>query len=226
MDGVLGALAGGGMLVLIGLLITYFLMEMKWLSRENVKWLGRCFAAVLGACILYRLLGALCYFVFYEPVGNAAEYQMIFRSPGLEKMYALLKSPSWQGVATGAFAYIGHGLGKVLFGQYAFAGEVLAFFCSFSGYVLISFRLQCFWGKETGEKMSFLILCMPFSVYFFLPGWIPLTFLVSAMAFFFLGLLLQEKRFSIPDSVYSLIISVFSLLSASMVYMLATGRLM
>lgn len=226
MDGVFGALAGGGMLILIGLLIGYFMVDMGWLSREKAKWMGRCFLTVLGACVIYRLAGALIYFIFYGPVGNVTEYQIIFRSPGLEKIYALLQLPRWEGLLTGLFAYLGYGLGSVLFGQYALGGEVLAFLCTLTGFTLLTARLQGLFGRKTGEQMAFLMLCMPFSVFFFLPGWAPLGFLLGAAAIYFLGKLLPAKEFVIPEAAFCLLVGLLSMLSAAMVYALAMGRLM
>lgn len=225
MDGILGALAGGGMLVLIGLLAAVFFMEMGWLSGEKGKWLGRCFLTVLSACILHRLLGALFYFLFYGLDGNAAEYQKIFRSPMLEKVYALLQAPRWDGWLTGLFAYLGHGLGKMLFGQLALGGEVLAFLCTFSAYALVTARLQHLFGKKTGDQMAFLLLCLPFSVFFFLPGWAPLMLLRGALIFYFAGRLLPEREIFISSVVHYLMIGLLSMLSAVMVFSLATGRL-
>ena len=226
MGGALGALAGGGMLLLVGWLICAFGHEMGWLSRDKCRWLGRCFLIFLFACIIYRLIGALLYFAFYGPVGDLTEYNVIFRTLGLEKMYELLKNPQWEGLLTGLFAYLGHGIGKMLFGQYLLGGEVAAFLCTFAGGGLLLARLQHIFGKKTGEEVLFLFLCLPFSVFLFLPGWAPIVFFFFGLVCYFPGKLLPKRRMAIPSSVLSLLIALFSLLSAAFVYGLATGRMM
>lgn len=222
----LGALAGGGMLLLIGLLIWAFLREMGWVSGDKLRWLGRCFLMVLGAGLTYRAVGALIYFVIYGPVGNATEYTVIFRSKGLEEMYIALCNPAWHGLLRGLFAYLGHGIGSVLFGEYLLGGELLAFGCTFAGSALLISRMKRLWGEKTGEELGFLMLCLPFGVFLFLPGWGPIAFLLGAALFHQLGRWLPERQWALPSWLYGVMLSVSSIFSAGMVYALATGKLM
>ena len=140
-------------------------------------------------------------------------------------MYRLLEAPAWQGILTGAFAYLGHGLGSLVFGQHLLGGEALAFLCAFFGTLLIRLRLEGMIGEKGGEQGAFLMLCLPLSVFLFLPGWGPLAYLLGAGGFFLAGKRLPRREWALPSGLYGGLLAVCAVLSAAMVYCLAAGKL-
>ena len=226
MGGAVGALAGGGMLLLIVLLVGAFCREMGWLKEKRMGRLLKCLASVMGACIVYRLAGALMHFVTYGPTGDVTEYHIIFLTRELTEMYRALNAPFFPGLLRGVFVYAAHGLGKVLFDQYLLAGEVLAFACVFSGTALIQARLDGLIGEKGADQAGFLALCLPVSVFLFLPGWGPVAYVLFALAFFILGRWLPRREYALPEPGYGLLLALSSVLAAVMVYCLVTGRLM
>ena len=225
MGNALGALAGGGMLMLIGLLVGRFFLQMGWLKAEKSGWLLRMALITLGVGVAYRLLGALIYFNIYGPVGDATEYDIIFLSKELKMMYEAIHSPKWLGPLRSMFAFLAHGLGSLLMGQYMLGGELAAFFCTLTGSGFFLARLQALTGKKTGEEIWLLFLCLPWGVFLFLPGWGPVAYLLWGAFFYFAGKLLPEKPFCLPAVGYGLALSFSSVLSAAMVFILATGKL-
>lgn len=221
----LGVLAGGGMLLLVAALFIAFLRERGILSLAGGKRLGRAAAMVLGAAAAYLLAGAIMYAVVYEPADNPAEINRIFRTPSLERMYAALRSPSFYAPLSGLFAYLGHGVGAVLFGQYLLGGEVLALLLTILGAWLLLERLGPLVGMKAAEEGLFLLLSLPGALFLVLPGWLPLAFFLAACGIFILGRRWPGRTVSCSPSAYASAVSVSAMLSAAVVYLAVTGRL-
>ena len=221
----LGALAGGGMILLILLLVLRFFLQMGWMKPDRWKWLLRLLLISLAVCIAYRLVGALIYFNLYGPVGDVTEYPIIFRSEELDAVYSAIRSPTWIGPLKSAFAWGAHMLGKLLMEQYLLAGELMAFACTLAGSGLLLYRLQKLAGDRAGEEIWFLFLCMPWGVFLFLPGWGPLAYGLGAGAFCLLGKWLPRRSVTLPPRIYSLSLAVAAMGDCAMVYALAAGML-
>lgn len=211
------------MLLLVAFLVITFCLEMGWVSKENVRWLLKSLGVTLAVSLVYRVLGALFYFVAHEPNGSIADYQLIFQNDALRETYMCIEVPALGRGLTGVFAFAAHGLGKVLFRQYSFAAEVLAFLCTSSAMALLLVRLQCLFGRKSGEEISFFVLCLPVGVFFFLPGSASLLLLAGALLFFFLGKFIPPRTVTIPHHLYSLLLVASSLGAAVTVYRLTTG---
>lgn len=220
----LGALAGGGMLLLVAALFCVFLRECGALSPARMKRLGRAALMVLGVAAAYFLTGAVMYSVLYEPVDHPAQFNRIFRTTSLERMYAALRSPSFYAPLSGVFAYAGHAVGAVLFGQYLLGGEVLALLMTAIGAWLFLERMASVVGTKTAEEGLFLIFSLPGALFLFLPGWPPLAFFLACCGVFFLGKRWPQQAFSYSPSVYAAVLSVGALLSAMVVYLAVIGH--
>ena len=218
MGGFLGAIAGVGMLVLIGALFFTFLHQTGAVNRKQMQRLGVAACMTLGTGMIYWLLGGLFYGVGFEPVAGIAEINAIFRTAGLEKMYSALEKPHFFGFFSGIFAFLGHGLGKILFECYLLAGVVLANVMTITANCLLLSRLEKMIGKMAAEKCVFLLLCLPGALFFFLPGCAPLVLLLAAIAFFFVGKKMPARELFVSESVYSWMIGISGMLSAAVVF--------
>ena len=152
MGGFLGVIAGGGMLLLIGSLFFAFLRQAGAIKPGQAKRLGMAAGMTLGLGLAYWLLGGLFYGVLFEPVAGIAEFNAIFRTAGLEKMYIALENPAFYGLFSGIFAYLGHFLGRILFGQYLFAGVVLALCMTLASVFLLMSRMEMILGEKEAQN--------------------------------------------------------------------------
>lgn len=218
MGGFLGALAGGGMLLLIGALLFTFLQRIGAMGKGQLRRLGVAAGMTLGAGMLYWLLGGLFYAVLREPAAELSDIRQIFRGAGLDKMYAALESPSYYGVLSGLFAYLGHGLGRLLFGRYLLGGVSLAAGMTLAAVCLVMSRLSAILGEERGRDGAFLLLCLPGAVYFFLPGWPSMALFIGAMAFYFLGRKIPPGTHALPAGAYHGLLGLCAVFSAAAVY--------
>lgn len=221
----LGVLAGGGMLALVAVLFFAFLRECGALSPASGKRLGRAAATVLGIAAAYLLAGAVMYAVVYEPADNPAEINRIFRTPSLERMYAALRAPSFYAPLSGLFAYLGHAVGTVLFGQYLLGGEALSLLLTILGAWLLLERLGPLVGGKAAEEGLFLLFSLPGALFLMLPGWPALAFFLVSGGVYILGRRWPERIVSYSSSAYATVVSVSALLSAAVVYLAVTGRM-
>lgn len=224
MGEVLGMLASGGMLLLIGCLIVAFLVEIDVVTREDGRRLLRVILFVLAIGSLHLLLGALTFQMTRGGLGSAADYQAIFHSPSMKRVYALLETPSFAGPLTGVFVYCGHFLGK-LFGQSASGGLVLAWSITSVAVAIVFFRARSLWNERAAWNLVFVILCLPFAVFFYLPGWASLALLLAASAFVCFGKRLPSFSFPWLAGKLWIVCVVLSLTGAFVTAALALGRL-
>jgi len=218
MGGFLGATAGLGMMVLIGALFIAFLHQAGAVNREKIQRLIFAAGITLAMGMVYWLLGGLFYGVLFEPMASIAEINAIFRTKGLEKMYIALEETHFYGFLSGIFAWLGHGLGKILFEQYLFAGCVLAIFMTFISVYLLMSRLERIFGKQAAKNGIFLLFCFPGVLFFFLPGWVPLALLLTAILFYLAGRKIPSREWLLPDNVYSWLLGISGMLSAAVVF--------
>lgn len=210
----LGFAASAGMLSLIGCLIALFLKEAGALRARTVQTLLHCFLMAAGVGTAYFLTAALICHMSRQEIASPALISRIFSGQKTQRVFSALSEPAWTGPLSGPFVYIAHLLGKVLFGQYELAGLALAFTLTVIGLTLITVRLGALLGALAAKELSFLLLCLPGGVFFFLPGFMPLTLFLLAVTFFLLGKRIPapEKRSRIPA--YSLILTVSMVFSA------------
>lgn len=218
MGGFLGVMAGGGMLLLIGALFFAFLRQAGAMKPRQMKRLGMAAGMTLGMGLAYWLLGGLFYGVLFEPVAGIAEINAIFRTAGLEKMYIALETPGFYGFFSGIFAYLGHFLGKILFGQYLFAGVILALGMTLASVFLLMSRLEVIFEEKSAQNGAFLLLCLPGALFLFLPGGAPLLLLTLALAFYFLGKKIPACQCRLPDGLYSWLLGILGIFSAAVVF--------
>lgn len=225
MGAFLGALAGGGMLLLIGALMAVFFKQMGWLRQEGIRLLLRG-ALITGAtgCV-YWLSGALISQTVYGGLESVADPAGIFRGPYVQDMLEALKEPGGQDVISGVFAYLGHGLGAVLLGQFILGGMLLAFLCVLGGVTLVMARARKLWGQACAEALAWLILWLPFGVFLFLPGWPPLAFLLIAMGFFILGKKEKPRQIVCGSSAFKILWTVCVLVSMAVTAAVALGKI-
>lgn len=219
----LGALAGIGMLGFIACLVLRFLCECHLVSAKQILRIRRVSLIVSCVAGIYWLCGGLMYAVVYEPIASLAEINAIFRTSSQERMYELLKSPSFAMPVSGLFAWIAHGIGTVLFGQYLFAGVILALGMTMLGSCLLYSRAEKLWGQSFADQILFLLLAIPGALFLFLPGWQPAVYLCISILFFLLGKRFPERKVSWRGPEYEILLSIFSILSAMVVFASVTA---
>lgn len=186
MGNILGGIAGGGMLILIGVLVLLFLHQVSLLPEALLRRIARTCGLTLGAGILYLLAGLLLDLALFQE-DAVPEISAVFSNGYLDRVYAMLEQPSWQGPLTGAFVWAAHGLGRLLQEQYRFAALALAWALTCASACLIRERIRAVWGEAWAREGMFLLLCLPGAVFFFLPGFPPLLLFLFSLLFFFAG---------------------------------------
>lgn len=214
MGGLLGLLAGCGMLMLIGVLLLRFLQSVRLLSRENVRQIVRCFGTTVAAGSIYLLCGLLLRQAVYLDVSDAADYKAYFHSPYLDGVYQALERPASIGPATDLFLLIARAAGTLLFSQPLSGGLLTAWGMTGLSVCLVFFRVRKLYGAEAGRDAAFLLLCLPGAIFFFLPGRAPLLLLLASCLFFFLGKKLRPRPFSLSGVLRWLLPAFSGLLSA------------
>ena len=204
MGGLLGALAGGGMLLLIGALIVRFLLEMGWMRRETGRTLLRVTGMTGGAGAVYLLAAFLIRRTLFGAPDSPAQVDQVFVGPYEQAMFAALEQLPPRGGPGALFAFLGHALGALLFGQYRLGGMALAFLLTDAGAWLLCTRLCGRWGREYAERAVFGLLCLPGAVFLFLPGWASALLFLAALSFFLIDPHLPRDRFlSAPSAALS-----------------------
>ena len=225
MGGLLGWLAGCGMLMLIGILLLLFLRDIHVLPGALAKAIAVTGLQALAVGMLYLFACMLLRQAMYQDVESAEDFARFIPGGYWQEMAGLLKSPAWRRPLTSLFAYSGHFLGNILFGQYLSAGWALAFLLTILSAVLVFIRLRACIGGEGAAQCVFLLLCLPSSVFCFLPGWPPMAALLIACLFFFLGRLIPRRAVVLPRPVYIAALAASGVLSAFSVAALTLGRI-
>ncbi|MBQ9264811.1 MAG: hypothetical protein IJ189_11485 [Clostridia bacterium] len=224
MAGLLGALAGGGMLMLSGILFFAFLLEVGAVDRAACRCFLRLTLTTVSVGCLYFLFGALVHQVLRYDLADAADYTHFFRNDALVRAYEGLEQPGREGFLTHIFVLLGHGVGRLLLGQYASGGWVTAWGMTCLALCLLYARLRAWMDEEVAGKAAFMLLCLPGSVFFFLPGWPPLALLLLALIFYFAGKGLPVRLFQVHPVVGQVIAVICMLSSACVTAALAISQ--
>lgn len=211
------------MLLIVLALIGAFLCETGKMRPETARRLGRVLLCVWGAEAAHVLLSGLMYFTVYGSEGFPALEEM-FRTAYLEKMYGALQMPAFFAPVSGALAWLGHGIGKVLFGQYALGGVLFSEGITYTACCLLDARLRERFSSQAALQGVLLACLLPGAVFLYLPGWPPLLFLGAAWLFFALGKRLPQKEGkALPGWEYVLLLA--GILTAAVDYALISGRI-
>lgn len=225
MGGLLGWLAGCGMLILIGILLLLILRDLRVLSSDTARRTALLCMRIIAVGGLYLAALMLLRQAVYQDVDNASVFTLYLPGGYWQQVGAALDAPRWLGPLTGPFVYAGHFLGKALFSQYLSGGWMLAFGLSCLSYSLIHARLRERLGERAAADVTLLLLCLPSAVFCFLPGWPPVAAALLATLFFFLGRLIPKKDLSLPRPALTAATALGALLSAFTVAGLALGRI-
>ncbi len=222
---ILGFLAGAGMLALVGALIAVFLRQMGWISSGTAHLLSRSAGMVCGAGVLY--LGTALIFVLavYGRIEEELTLDTVFHGPYIRSMLSALEEPRGVGPVSAVFAWLGHVFGKVFFEEFMFCGIVLAWVMTMGSLFLFQLRLRMIADDTQARDAAFLLLCLPGSVFFLLPGAAPLCLLTCAVLFYLFGKRLKPWKKRLSPTGFGWLLSVCSVLSAAVVICLAEGRL-
>ena len=210
----LGFAASAGMLALIGCLAALFLRETGALSPRALKNLLHAFLMAAGVGAAYFLVAALICQLHRQEIGSPALIAQIFSGACTKRVFEAIQSPAWIGPLSTPFVYAAHGLGALLFGQYELAGIALAFLMTVLSGTLLLGRLGALLGEKRARDLLFLLLCLPFGVFLFLPGWPPLLLLIGSIAFSLLGRRIAPRKEKSQPPAYGLILALSTVLSA------------
>ena len=226
MDELLGALAGIGMLLLIGALFCRFLREMGWMRRETGRLVSRITGMTLGVGAAYWLLGALIHWTLFGSLTSVAAVRQVFIGPYIQGMFdALIWRAGGIGPINGIFAFCGRALGTLLFGQYALGGMALAFLLTDGAACLLCMGLTGLWEERDAERAVFLLLCLPGGVFLFLPGWAPMLLFVVSVWVLVLGKQLGRAGRFLPVATYDVLLCLSAFFSALVTACAALGRI-
>ena len=222
---ILGFLAGAGMLALVGALIAVFLRQMGWISRATAHLLGRSAGMVCGAGALYLGTALIFELAVYGRIEGELTLDTVFHGPYVRSMLSALEEPRGVGPVSAVFAWLGFALGKVFFGQFVFCGIVLAWLMTMGSLFLLQLRLRIIADDTQARDAAFLLLCLPGSVFFLLPGAAPVCLLICAILFYQFGKRLKPWNKRLTPTGYGWLLSVCAVLSAAVVVCLAEGKL-
>ena len=223
--GFLGFLAGLGMVALVAALILRFLRQMGLLKSAQVRLIARCLGGTAAAGTLYLLFAMVYVRVTRGALVGLLDLGGLFQGPYLRRMMLALSQPEALDPVSSLFAFLGRTLGKAFFGQSALTGLLLAWGLSAAGLGLIQARLTSLTGKENSAQHAFLLLCLPGSVFFLLPGWPCLMLFAGGLLFYWLGKRAKGMRFHLPDTVYEWLVGVSAVMSAAVTVGAIHGRL-
>ncbi len=227
----LGLLAGSGMLALIGALFGRFLMEMGWMRRETCRLLLRVTGMTLGVGAAYWLSGALIHATLLGGLGGAPVIRQVFGGPYTQTMFETVREAWITPPPTFFFVLISHAMGTLLFGQYDFAAVATAFLLTDCAVCLLYAWISGRWGEKGAERTVFLLLCLPGSVFLFLPGWTPVLRLLVSLALFLWGRWLGAKEVHpapvlfLSAAAYDALLCLCALFSALVTACAALGRI-
>ncbi len=181
----LGMAASVGMLALIAALLFTYLIRAGAVKKQTAKSLAVSALTVLGMGTAYFLTAALICHMNRQEISSPALIAQIFPGEKTQRVFAALASPVWTGPLSGLFVYAAHALGALLFGQYALAGLALAYLLTTVSIILVQNRSEALAGEKAGGQIAFLLLFLPGSVFFFLPGWTPMALLLASLLYYF-----------------------------------------
>lgn len=221
----LGFLAGAGMIALVSVLVVAFLRQMGWIQRDAVRLLSHSAALVCLAGAAYLLLALLCRLATYGKIEGKLQLFSLFHGAYMSRMLPALGNPAGVGPVSLAFAWLSHLLGRVLFGQYTFAGVLLAWGIAAASLYLTQLRLRKLTDDKTARDIVFLLLFLPGSVFFLLPGAAPVCLLAVAVLFYVLTCHAKSWKLRFSPTGYGWLLTVCTLLSAAVTVCAAEGRL-
>lgn len=223
MGGLLAIAAGTGMFCLIAALIGSFLTQVCKIPLPNARRMRSGIIIGVGFFLLQWLAAGMLRAVMY---GDAPmmDFSALFNTWYIQEMIIGLQEPSMiTGWLNRAIASMGHAAGSVLFGQYVQGGFVLSVA---AGCLSCCLLLRAF-SRRSDEKSARNTLCVilscPGMVFAFLPGWVPLAFmLLSALICLFSR---SRSAHPLPAALTAPLLSVGGILSAGLLFAMAVGQL-
>lgn len=225
MADILGFLAGCGMVALVFSLAAVFLRQMSWIRESTLRMLGRCVVMTGSVGLLNLSLALLFQFSIYGKIENTLTLNLLFHGPYMNSMLAALSAPGGVGPISLLFAALSFSMGSLLFGQYAFCGLCLAWAMTSVSVCLIQARIRKKNDEKTAQDVAFLLLCLPGSLFFLLPGCAPVCLLLLSIAFYFLGKRIKNWKLRFSTAGYGWLIAVCSIFSSAVTICAASGRI-
>lgn len=219
----IGTLGSAGMIALIGALILLFLWQIGALRRDSVR-------AAIRICLWTACAGAgyVLFMLLCRRTVFLDQTQDVLRAMGggyLRDALDGLEKPEFTRPLTGLMSWAGHGIGKVVFGQYRLGGFLLSFLCTAGAALLFYVRLKKLFGEQAAEDGCFLLLCDPCAVFFFFPCGVPLALLIVCGVFFLATRRAKPRTIRYSRSLYGWIQALSVCLSAAMACAVALGRI-
>ena len=109
--------------------------------------------------------------------------------------------------------------------KYGLERYVRGFLDSLTILFLMQLRLRKIVDGSTARDAAFLLLCLPGSVFFLLPGVAPLCLLICAVFFYLFGNRIKSWKIRLSPIAYGWALSMCGVLSAAVVICLAEGKL-
>ena len=226
MAGFLGAAAGAGMLILVGVLAAFFLRQIGVLKGASARQLFRTAAAVILFFCLDTGVAALICRVLRGTLDSPVELKAIFVGRGMQSFFHWLKEPACAPLPEKIYFFPAHWLGSLLFGPYLLGGVVLSLALTGCALHLIWRRVRDAWGDAWAEDIRLMLLSLPGSVFLLLPGWPAAAFLLTAILFFFAGKRLKcSERKPLDPSAFGWVLAGLSLLSCAVIAGMVYGRI-
>ncbi len=202
------------MLILIGVLVLLFLHQLHLLSGALLRRILLSCGLTVGVGAAYLLAGMLLDQAMFQESSSLGDSSAVFSNAYLKRVYSLLEAPQWTDPLTSAFVWMAHLLGRLLQGQYQFAGLALAFGMDCASVCLIRERIRRIWGDQWARDGGLLLLCLPGAVFLFLPGFPPLALLLISVVFFFAGRRMRRLETAPHVPIVYLLLAVCGILSA------------
>ena len=225
MADIFGFLAGGGMTALVLILVALFLKQMGWMRENTLCLFGRCAVMSCMAGVMYLSLALLYHLSIYGKLEGSLTLNALFRGPYMSGMLEAVRAPGSVGPISLIFAALSFLMGSLLFGQYTFCGVCLAWVMTSFSLCLIQARIREMADEKTALDASFLLLCLPGSLFFLLPGCAPICLLFFSAAFYFLGKRLKGWKPRFSSVGYGWLIGLCGILSSAVTVCAAEGRI-
>jgi len=226
MGKVIGYLGSMGMLAFISMLFFAFLRQVGAFSSDSATRLKKACVLSLLPAMIYWLSGYLMYCVVYgQNVIAITDIQALFPSESFKNTIYSLEAPVFHGLFSGIFAFVGHWIGKILFGKYLLGGALLAMMLVIAGVYLLLFRAEKILGKRAAVHLIMLLFAVPGAFFLFLPGAPPLIFFLLAFVIYFAFLQIKPIAVSYSDSIISILLVVLTVVSSAVLFAAVTGKL-